>query len=469
MPSTSRSYGAALSTSSRGSRHSDESYESRSTAPSSFSDAPRFSADPCSQYPHSAASKHENVIYNAEVVPRQDRYPRPTVVTYPLAEQDLCDEPEEYDEFDTFEYDLPEVGCEHEDTETKATTPDDFAQYFPSQKRLYIRHDETTEDGNMNLRVDTTDFKDHKLQMQLFYLRMRDLSARDFSLRRYCRDSGREVCHSTRRYVKPVAQRPAIRRSMSNALASLRNRPHVKRAISDYPTKRTPVRQDSGYASNEDEESYDGEEHDHVEAPVTSSVLPTNTTKLEFSNYAQVDIKRRGTKSSKRYEFEYWGSEYQWKRVVDKTAPVKSVEFRLLRDNCQKPVALIVPEPRTPTQISREKAKGGWVPPCSLWISDPSVAMAGSSDIAEVIVATGLIALVDDCIKQHSPADAKNTKQLTLPLTSLKMDMEFVGPKALVNHMLHRQRSGGSASEESKGSLEHRRSPMKFTNHIEAR
>ncbi|MBE7181245.1 MAG: hypothetical protein INR71_08560, partial [Terriglobus roseus] len=33
-------------------------------------------------------------------------------------------------------------------------TPSDFAELFPSSRELLIRHDDTTVDGNMNLRVD---------------------------------------------------------------------------------------------------------------------------------------------------------------------------------------------------------------------------------------------------------------------------------------------------------------------------
>lgn len=58
------------------------------------------------------------------------------------------------------------------------------------------------------------------------------------------------------------------------------------------------------------------------------------------------------------------------------------------------------------------------------------------------IVATGLIALVDDCIKRrwHS----KNSVQMTLPMlvkSPLKMNMEYVGPKRLIDEVFNRRGS----------------------------
>jgi len=318
--------------------------------------------------------------------------------------------------------------------------------------------------------VETADSKDGKAQVELFYLRMRDIETRDFSFRRYCRDSGREVCHSTRRCAKPAAHRPAIQRSMSVALASLRPKPHAKRTGSSSSAKSMPMRQDSGYASNEDDDLFDDDDEDSdvIESSEHSAVLPNNVTKLEFSNYAQILVKRRGTKSSKRYEFEYWGSNYRWRRVVDKRDSTKSAEFHLVSEGSNRPIASIVPDLRTSAQVIGEEMKGGWVPPCSLWIADPTYAMAGSSDVAEVIVATGIIALVDDCIERHLRLKTKNARQLTFPLTPLKMDMEYVGPKALVNHVFRRRDSASSTTENLKDSRELKQSPLRFAKHVEA-
>ena len=79
-----------------------------------------------------------------------------------------------------------------------------------------------------------------------------------------------------------------------------------------------------------------------------------------------------------------------------------------------------------------------------------------------VIVATGLIALIDDCIKRHFQSKNKH-HQVSLPLTQVKMDMEFVGPKAMVEHMFKRRNSGGSTKER-----EPRGSPLRFAQPVAA-
>jgi hypothetical protein len=80
-----------------------------------------------------------------------------------------------------------------------------------------------------------------------------------------------------------------------------------------------------------------------------------------------------------------------------------------------------------------------------------------------VVVASGLIALVDDCIKRHFHSKSKRTHQVSLPLTPLKMDMEFVGPRAMVEHMFKRRNTGSSIKEK-----EQTGSPLKFTSPVAA-
>jgi hypothetical protein len=123
---------------------------------------------------------------------------------------------------DMGEFDLPEYTAEQYDTVVPAT-PSDFSELFPSRRRLTIRHDDSTLDGNMNLRIDTeVHASGRRCDMTLFHLRMHDLKERQFSLRRYCRDSGREVCHSVLKTQKPLAvKRPGFQRSLSNALSSM--------------------------------------------------------------------------------------------------------------------------------------------------------------------------------------------------------------------------------------------------------
>lgn len=280
--------------------------------------------------------------------------------------------------------DLPPFGVpEYEQEQFKSTaipsTPSDFSEYFPSTRRLYIRHDDATLDGNMNLRVDTkiAASEGKRLDLTLFHLRMHDLKNREFSFRRYCRDSGREICHSSRKYTVPAtARRPGLQRSMSNALSSFRSKTEPK-----IPTSSTLKRQDSGYDSMSDDEE-NGDIASHAAKGRGSVPLPTNTTKLEFSNYAHLDIKRRGTKSSKRYEFEHWGTNYVWKRSTKRRGNFKETSYHLVNAVTSHSIAHIVPAALTPAEAQEEDAKGGWVPPCSLWISDEKV-LSGRTDVAE--------------------------------------------------------------------------------------
>jgi hypothetical protein len=66
--------------------------------------------------------------------------------------------------------------------------------------------------------------------------------------------------------------------------------------------------------------------------------------------------------------------------------------------------------------------------------------------LSSVIVSTGLIALVDDAIKRrwHS----RRHRQLVLPLSSsLRMDMEYVGPRKLIDEVFNRSSHPRPATE----------------------
>ncbi|KAL8932626.1 MAG: hypothetical protein Q9216_006752 [Gyalolechia sp. 2 TL-2023] len=332
-------------------------------------------------------------------------------------------------------FELPEYYDEPLPSTAVASTPHEFAEYFPSGRKLLIRHDDSTLDGNMNLRIDTEirEPGQHRLDLTLFHLRMHDLKNREFSLRRYCRDSGREVCHSTRKYTKPAAiSRPGLQRSMSSALSSLRGKSDSKTA-----TKASLKRQDSGYDSMSDEDI--PEEAVSQNSTSRSISLPTNTTQLEFSNYAHLDVKRRGAKTSKRYEFEYWGTRYLWKRVAVRMGHFKEVSYHLVDTDTTATVAHIVPATMTTSESQEEEARGGWIPPCMMWISDAKI-LNGLTDVADVIVATGLIALVDDSIK--SKFHQKNRAHVSVPAmmkSPRMMNMEYVGPKQLIDEIFHRR------------------------------
>lgn len=446
MSQTIRRYNTGLSTRSTGSGHSGDSQESHSTAPTSLYSSPA---------PSMRAMYTKQQV---DISPAATYCPRSSTETYSSTVEsfeELYEEPDTYDP----EYQVPEYR-DVVDTDIRPTNPSDFAEYFPSTNRLTIRHDDTTPDGNMNLRVDTEDKK--KRPVQLFHLKMNDLPKREFSLRRYERASGREVCHSCRKNKPAPEKRPAtLTRSMSNAFASIR--PEFKRTNSGLSThssksRKGVHRQDSGYVSGDD---FDHDFEDFMTKTKTKAVqIPTNTTKLEFSNYAQVEVKRRGGKSSKRYEFEYWGHHYVWKRVT-KDGSGKEVSYHLYRDEGSSAVAHIVPELRSPSQIRAEERNGGWVPPCSLRISDESVVEA-LTDVADVIVSTGLIALVDDCIKRHFHPRPHRAHHVQVPGT--QVNMEFVNPRTMMEHMFKRRNSGGS----SKSERDQRSSPLKFQSPVAA-
>ncbi|KAL6717090.1 hypothetical protein ACLMJK_005005 [Lecanora helva] len=332
-------------------------------------------------------------------------------------------------------YYIPDNGSDAIAPSVLAASPQEFADYFPSTQRLCIRHDDCTMDGNMNLRIDTKarTYDGGEVDLTLFHLRMHDLKRREFSLRRYCRESGREICHSSRKYSKPsVVTRPGLQRSMSSAFSSLRPKSeHKSSAASNLK------RHDSGYDSlHEDELDDEG----ITSAPTMSSsmYIPTNTTRLEFSNYTHLEVKRRGTKGSKRYDFEYWGVKYAWKRLAVASGNFKEISYHLYNTKTSASLAHIVPIPQSSADLREESAKGGWVPPCAMMLEES--VNNNSADLADVIVASGLIALVDDCIKTRW--HQKGHVHMSVPALNkshLRMNMEYVGPKRLVDEVFHRR------------------------------
>lgn len=250
------------------------------------------------------------------------------------------------------------------------TTPADFSALFPSSRKLSISHDDSTPDGNMNLKINTEirTPRGRVQNMTLFHLRLYDLKSREFSLRRYDRDSGREVCHTVRKYQKTAREgTPGFQRSLSKALTSLRTRPeHRLTTLSTSSSHSSRSGSKKSFDTDESEQrpqssGQDGRSHPQI---------PTNTTKLEFSNYAKVEVKRRGTKSNKRYEFEYWGIKYQWKRIVTMYGQEEQTAFHLCKSGSNDALARIVPEPLSPSQRREEQQKGGFVPPSAMWIDD---------------------------------------------------------------------------------------------------
>ncbi|KIW85251.1 hypothetical protein Z517_00641 [Fonsecaea pedrosoi CBS 271.37] len=271
------------------------------------------------------------------------------------------------------------------------TTPVEFGELFPSTRRILIQHDDTTPDGNLNLRIDTelAISRGHKLKLTLFHLRMYDLAERQFSLRRYQRQSGREVCNSKRKYLKPVAQKSSSpssstrRRSFTSTLAKIN-----LRTLKSKPRPK-PVQEIRDEESDDDFNSFAAQ----VDVKAT---VPTDTIRLEFSNYAQVDLERSKTGDSK-YEFEYWGERYSWKRNIYRDESELVFSFELIKSSSGVCIAHITPDKLSQRQSRQEAALGGWIPPCSLRLTEKDI----SNDLGDVIMATGLMSLVDDCIRRH--------------------------------------------------------------------
>jgi len=116
----------------------------------------------------------------------------------------------------------------------------------------------------------------------------------------------------------------------------------------------------------------------------------------------------------------------------------EEVSYHLMRNDKSRTLASLETVPLTPTQAEAARTKGGWIPPCSMWIRDEDILNA-LPDVADLVISTGLIALVDDTIKRrwHS----KHSRQLLLPLarrSSFRMNMQYIGPKKLIDEVFHR-------------------------------
>ncbi|OBT90361.1 hypothetical protein VE02_00697 [Pseudogymnoascus sp. 03VT05] len=413
-------------------------------------------------------------------------------------------EPEEYgvddnDDYPTPSYTITTAALHPQPAQAQTplpTTPHDFASYFPSYRRLTIAHDSSAPDLAMNLIISTTPSSELKTAMQLFHLRMHDIPTRAFSLRRYCRDSGREVCHSVlrqggekvkgqKKQKQKQTKHPKLQRSMSTALATV-TRGGVKRADSwgaggsnykaSYPPPHPtplltiPTRHDSGYATNSDEDddefsSSSDSEDDEEQFPPTPSSLPgkkgkrtkTNTTHLEFSNYAHVDLTRRGSAGKgKHWDFEYWGTPYRWKREGESYHLVPTTSSSSSSSNGGGgAVAHIVPDVLTPSQTLSEAREGGWIPKCSFWISDPKLLRGG--DVADVVVATGILALVDDKARREGGGQGRRYRRsIKVPMSPVTLDLEVVTPREMMRSVFRRgsrdERPGTAGRREKEGS-----------------
>ena len=361
---------------------SQSMYSNRNSG-SNYSDSSNCSLGTHSEWPiHQykiAGNPHDQDTWDETQSPHLDYpHPRTSAETYASTTssiEDLGDDLPPFDVPGISDYPpeaLPSAGL--------AASPEEFAEYFPSTQKLSIRHDDTTMDGNMNLRIDikARTLDGGIVDLQLFHLRMHDLKRREFSLRRYCRDSGREVCHSSRKYTKPsVMRRPGLQRSVSNAISSLRSKSETRT-----PTMTSLKRHDSGYGSLHESES-EKDIASQSPRPSSSIPIPTNTTQLEFSNYAHLEVKRRGAKTGKRYELEYWGTKYVWNRAVVRSSHFEQISYHLVDTKTSASLAHIVQIPLSESEQREEVAKGGWVPPCSMFLEDS--VLERSTDLAESV------------------------------------------------------------------------------------
>ncbi|KAL2832424.1 hypothetical protein BDW59DRAFT_104808 [Aspergillus cavernicola] len=393
----------ARNAASSSSTDSDTSDRSKSTAPTIYSDRP------------TSKRRDEEMDFCDE----EDVDPRDSASTF----ESTATSTDEIED-DTPQYDITDRKRDVFLADVIPSSSSTFAKLFPSCRRLLIRHDDATLDGNMNLRVDT--MVPHRAGYQqdviLFHLRMYDLFARKFSFRRYCRDSGREVCHSERRTVSSNLDKPPMfQRSWNSVLASLRPGSSGHGSLPGTQHSRRGSGQ-SGYFEDGSIGSKGG-----IDRPVTL----TDDIMLEFSNYAHVELKRRGAGMTKRYEYEYWGTKYQWRRESRREGDLREVSYHLVNMRTSKQVVHIVPEILTPSEAIEEESKGGWIPPSSMWISDAS-GFKNMHDVADVMVATGLMVLVDDCIRRRW--HRSGASQFILPMRNSFSK----GPKRLIDEVFHR-------------------------------
>ena len=366
MPSRSPQTDSMYSYNSSRSDYSENSTNSRSTAPTVHGEWPSIQQYKISGNPHDQDSWDEPL-------PPNRSNPRNSEEGYASTTSSLEDLGDDLPPFQ-----VPEIPAYQSETQPLTSSPEEFSEYFPSTQKLSIRHDDTTIDGNMNLRIDTKarTFDGADVDLQLFHLRMYDLKRREFSLRRYSRDSGREVCHSSRKYTKPsVMRRPGLQRSMSNALSSLRSK-----SESRTPTLMSLNRHDSGYDSLHEDDLGD-DIGNQSPRPSGSMPIPTNTTQLEFSNYTHIAVKRRGTKTGNRYELEYWGTKYAWNRAVVRSNNFEQVSYHFINTKTSAPLAHIVQLPLSESEQEKETSKGGWVGPCGMFFE--LSALNRSRDLAE--------------------------------------------------------------------------------------
>lgn len=256
--------------------------------------------------------------------------------------------------------------------EVRPATSTEFGELFPSKRKMLIQHDNTYGDAYANLRVDmhTSSHNGVKERVTMFHLKIHNREKREMSLRRYHRDSGREVCNCTRVHrEKKQESRPKLIRSFSSALASL------KLSTSSGASVRTST------STEEDDPMVADDEEEVAEYDNTMDWHATNIIRLDFSNYAHIELFRKRKGGSSWHEFEYWGSKYRWKAIPSVNGYPDNCVYQLFSSNSAKSMASIVPVPLTESEALAEDEIGGWVDPCSFWVEDPEIRRR--ADVAE--------------------------------------------------------------------------------------
>lgn len=264
-------------------------------------------------------------------------------------------------------------------TKFEWSTPESFSRWFPSNETLFVRHDDDLTSRNMCLNVLTATDQGFGPLLQLFYLRMYDLRKRAFSLRRYSRDSGLEVCRTSRIHKEATGARPRVRRSINNSINSIRN--FSRRSSRSSQTSAQSSQSETEYSNYSSESAVNKDECEaqvstSPQGPVvdTQSEQSSNQISLDFSNYARIVVSRKAFGARKSYDFEYWGTAYQWKRLKKSQSLGRKRSYNLYRrDHSDLVVAHITLQDLTWSQTRDEEEMGGWVPPIWMRITDPSI------------------------------------------------------------------------------------------------
>ena len=262
----------------------------------------------------------------------------------------------------------------------EATTADTFKTFFPSKRMLQIFHENTTVDAHkrMNLRVVTEGLPlddGRKTLFQLFHVQIFDVKQRKFSLRRYCRDSEWEICHTKREPIESMDMSASLD-MFRDFLDWLDSNSSQVNSINSNLLER-PRKVENTMSTNQqthhDSSSFE-EENKGLSSKVTTMSSKRSTIRLEFSNHAEVYLTLLVEGSKRSYEFANMGCVYTWKNVRRKVGGNIEVLFQLVRKGNVDSIAHILPKSknRTPARIVADFTVP-LVPPHNMWISDMSI------------------------------------------------------------------------------------------------